>query len=110
MDSELTMQDAIERYRGLCRRFEKIERRPWGLEGAMIELSKQVGDLAALVMNEERYYVPNHVKSSRELIGDELADIVAQVFRIADYYEIDFVEAYLLARQAEEDSLPGMGG
>ncbi len=91
-------------------RFEKIEGRPWGLEGAMIELSKQVGDLAKLVMVEEGYYFPGRYNSDVELIGDELADIFAAVIRIADHYEIDLAEAHVKAREAEEKSLPDLGG
>ena len=75
----------------------------------MIELSKQVGDLAKLVLVGEGYYFPDRYESSAELIGDELADIFAAVIRIADYYEIDLVDAHAKARQAEEDSLRGLG-
>jgi NTP pyrophosphatase (non-canonical NTP hydrolase) len=110
MTDDLTMREAIERYRAVYKRFEKIEGRPWGLEGAMIELSKQVGDLSKLVMVEEGYYFPDRYESSVDLIGDELADIFAAVIRIADYYKIDFVDAHIKAREAEERSLPGLGG
>ena len=75
----------------------------------MIELSKQVGDLVKLVLVGEGYYFPDRYESSAELIGDELADIFAAVIRIADYYEIDLVDAHAKARQAEEDSLRGLG-
>ena len=37
--------------------FERVEQRPWGIEGAMIELSKQVGDLSKRVMTAEKYYL-----------------------------------------------------
>ncbi len=110
MTDDISMRAAINRYRDVYHRFEKIEGRPWGVEGAMIELAKQVGDLAKLVMVKEGYYFPERYKSNTELIGDELADIFAAVIRIADYYEIDLVEAHLLAREAEEDSLPDLGG
>lgn len=106
MADELTMQAAIELYRDVYRRFEKVEGRPWGVEGAMIELAKQVGDLSKLVMVEEGYYFPNRYESSTELVGDELADIFAAIIRIADYYQIDLVEAHIKAREAEEKSLP----
>jgi hypothetical protein len=36
-------------------RFQKIEGKEWGIEGATIELAKQVGQLSALVMNREGY-------------------------------------------------------
>lgn len=110
MAGDLTMREAIERYRAVYHRFEKIEGRSWGLEGAMIELSKQVGDPAKLVMVEEGYYYPDRYDSDTELIGDELADIFAAVIRIADHYEIDLVDAHVKAREAEEKSLPDLGG
>lgn len=43
-------------------RFEKIEGRPWGVEGATIELIKQVGELAKYVMVVENYYFPTREK------------------------------------------------
>ncbi|MDD3336625.1 MAG: hypothetical protein PHI98_14120 [Eubacteriales bacterium] len=35
-----------EMYRNVVERFSQIELQPWRAEGAMIELSKQVGELA----------------------------------------------------------------
>ena len=110
MSSELTMRDAIERYRAVYHRFEKIEGRPWGPEGATIELSKQVGDLAKLIMVKEGYYFPDRYESSVDQIGDELADIFAAVIRIADHYAIDLIEAHVRAREAEEASLLELEG
>jgi len=40
-----TFDEAIEKIRRNVKRFEKIEGKPWGVEGAVIELAKQVGDL-----------------------------------------------------------------
>jgi hypothetical protein len=37
--------DLISDIRKNISRFEKIEGKPWGVEGAVIELSKQVGEL-----------------------------------------------------------------
>jgi hypothetical protein len=55
-------------------RFSRIEQRPWGAEGAQIELSKQVGQLSALLMAQEKYYFAN--------------------LRLARHYGIDFTVAY----------------
>jgi NTP pyrophosphatase (non-canonical NTP hydrolase) len=110
----MTFREAIELFRPIYQRFEKLQNRPWGVEGAMIELSKQVGELAKLVMVTEGYYfaqrnqLPQY-QASRSLIGDELADIFAQLIRIADYYQVDLMEAHLRARQAEIESLDAMG-
>jgi hypothetical protein len=56
MLDEMTFREAIELFRTVYQRFEKIEGRPWGIEGAMIELVKQVGELAKHVMIAEHYY------------------------------------------------------
>ncbi len=114
MPNNLTFQEAINLFRSVYRRFEKIEQRPWGVEGATIELVKQVGELARYVMMAEHYYfagrevLPNYA-TDNEKIGDELADIFAMLIRVADYYQIDLVEAHVRARQAEADSLTQMG-
>jgi NTP pyrophosphatase (non-canonical NTP hydrolase) len=111
---KLTFQEAIELYRSIYQRFEKIEGRPWGVEGALIELSKQVGELAKYVMVAEKYYYPDRANkpeyhTTRDGIGDELADIFAAVIRIADYYDIDFVDAHINARQEEDEWLTQKG-
>ena len=88
-------------------RFEKIEGRPWGAEGAVIELAKQVGDLSAQIMTKEGYYFQNRDKyrdkysTSTEDIADELADITFAVTRIAKHYNIDIMAA--TQKAAEED-------
>ncbi len=69
----------------------------------MIELSKQVGELSKLVMIQERYYVSDpRLTASTEQIGDELADILYAVIRIARYYRIDLEQAHLNARDGED--------
>lgn len=113
MSDNMTFREAIDLFRSVYRRFEKIEQRPWGVEGATIELMKQVGELAKHVMVAEHYYfearggMPDYA-TDKEKIGDELADIFATLIRIADYYQIDLVEAHIKARQAEADSLTHM--
>lgn len=95
-----TFREVIESIRDVVRQFEKIEGKPWGVEGAMIELSKQMGELSKLVMGAEHYYFPNRDKLdsqytvNKEKIGDELWDIFYALVRIADYYKIDLVEAH----------------
>lgn len=91
------------------KRFEKIEGRPWGAEGATIELAKQVGDLAALIMAAEGYYFSNrdqykakYATNNISAIADELADITFAVTRIARHYGIDVMAATQKAAQADE--------
>ena len=93
--------------------FDEREQRPWGVEASLIELMKQVGDLARHVMMAESYYLPDrandvHYATSTEKIGDELADILYCVIRLADLYGIDLGDAQLSARRSELDYL-GLG-
>jgi hypothetical protein len=56
MPDELKFREAIQQCTAIAERFATLEGRPWGVEGAMIELSKQVGELAKFVMVAEHYY------------------------------------------------------
>ena len=107
----MSFQEAIELYRGIYHRFEKVEGKPWGVNGAMIELSKQVGDLSKCIMLKEEYYA---YKGERPVgleknIGNELADIFGQLIRIADCYGIDLEEAHAAAREEEDRDLKSRG-
>ena len=113
MNEDLTFWEAIDMYKKIYKRFEKLEGKPWNSEGAMIELMKQVGELSKYIMVIENYYFPNRknlpgYSTTKDSIGDELADIIAQVIRIADYYNIDLVEAHIKARNEEDKSLREM--
>lgn len=99
-----TFQEMQEMYRSVVRRFNRIELSPWRAEGAMIELTKQVGELAKQVMIKEKYYaLTDDVTNVDEKLGNEMADVIAQVMRLADHYGIDLEEAFVAAR-ADEDS------
>ncbi len=114
MSDDMTFREAIGLARAIYRRFEKVERRPWGVEGAMIELVKQVGELAKYVMVAEKYYLAQRDQMPQyqvdpQKVGDELADILYAVFRIADYYGIDLVAAHIQARKSEAAWLTQLG-
>ena len=99
---DMSFQEAVNLYRDIIRRFEKIEGRLWGAEGAIIELSKQVGSLAKCIMRQEKYYFYTvDSEENKKQIADELADIFGQIIRIADYYRIDLLEAHIEARKGE---------
>jgi len=92
--ADLTFKEAIQMYRDIYCRFQKVEGKPWGAEGTVIELVKQVGELAKHVMVQEHYYFEGINKVSgyeagKEKIANELVDIFGQVTRIADHYAID---------------------
>lgn len=98
--------EMLEIARQVIQGFDRVERRPWTVEADMMELSKQVGDLTRYVMMEQRYYLPDRetdprYRVDRTVIGDELADILYCLIRIADRYGIDLARAHMIARAAE---------
>lgn len=105
-DKEIIWQDMLALTRRVIAAFDRVEQRPWSVETDVVELAKQVGDLARHVMMAERYYLPDRSPdprygADRDVIGDELADILYCLIRIADRYEIDLAQAHLKARRAE---------
>ena len=98
-----TFEEMKEMYREVVKRFNKIELQEWRAEGAMIELSKQVGELAKQVMIKEKYYaLEGEVVDVDVRLGNEMADVIAQVMRLADYYNIDLEQAFVEAREDED--------
>lgn len=86
--------------------FDQVEQRPWTVEVTLIELMKQVGDLSRRILVIEEYYLadratrPDYHTSVGD-IGDELADILYCLIRIADHYHIDLEAAHIAARRQE---------
>ena len=106
----MTFKEMEEMYRAVVKRFNKIELQPWNAEGAMIELMKQVGELSKQVMIKEKYYaLTDEVQNVDERLGNEMADVIAQVMRLADYYKIDLEKAYIEARKDEDQYLKSRG-
>ncbi len=105
-----TFAEMEEMYRAIVKRFNNIELQEWKAEGAMIELSKQVGELAKQVMIKEKYYaLENDVRDVDERLGNEMADVIAQVMRLADFYRIDLEKAFIEAREDEDRYLKSRG-
>lgn len=105
-----TFAEMQEMYRDVVKRFNKIELQEWKAAGAMIELSKQVGELAKQVMLKEKYYAFEGDEAEiNERLGNEMADVIAQVMRLADYYNIDLEQAFIDARADEDNYLTGRG-
>jgi NTP pyrophosphatase (non-canonical NTP hydrolase) len=101
-----TLVQLIEINRQVAAAFDQREQRAWGVEAILIELSKQVGDLARAVLTAEHYYLPDREANPSYAadgggIGNELADILYCVMRVADEYGIDLEAAHLDARRAE---------
>lgn len=97
-------------YKEVVKRFNKIELREWKAEGAMIELAKQVGELAKQVMIIEKYYaLEGEALNVDKCLGNEMADVIAQIMRLADYYKIDLEKAFIEAREDEDRYLKSRG-
>lgn len=105
-----TFAEMENMYKEVVKRFNKIELKEWKAEGAMIELSKQVGELAKQVMIKERYYaLEGDVPDIDKCLGNEMADVIAQIMRLADYYKIDLEKAFMEAREDEDRYLKSRG-
>lgn len=106
MQKDRTFSELIEITRRVIAAFDAAAQRPWTIEATMIELMKQVGDLSKHVMMAEQYYLEDRAsrpeyQTSTQDIGDELADILYCVIRIAEHYGIDLEAAHLEARRRE---------
>lgn len=106
---EKTFKEMEKMYKGITERFRRIELKEWNAEGAMIELSKQVGELAKQVMIKEKYYALESTEGGHSdvndvdaRLGNEMADVIAQVMRLADFYKIDLEKAFVEAREDED--------
>jgi hypothetical protein len=86
--------DLVSMNRHVVAAFQERERRAWGVEVSMVELPKQVGDLARAIMSAERYYLEDRDQQpayipNRARIADEIADILYCILRIADHYGLE---------------------
>lgn len=105
-----TFREMQDMYREVVKRFRKIELQEWKAEGTMIELSKQVGELSKQVMLKEKYYAyTDDTAVVNAKLGNEMADVIAQVMRLSDYYGIDLEQAYIAAREDEDQYLRSRG-
>lgn len=100
MDKKLMFQEVIDKSLEVIREFEKVEKKKWGVEGAMMELSNQVGELSKNVMMFEGYYMAGRdslpeYQTSKDKIADELSDILFMVIRIAEHYDINLEKEHL---------------
>jgi hypothetical protein len=98
--------ELIDINRAVAAAFDARERRPWGVETLVMELAKQVGDLAAALLTTEGYYLADREQDPRYSGGtgrgaNERADLFYCILRLADHYEIDLEAAHLSARRPE---------
>jgi NTP pyrophosphatase (non-canonical NTP hydrolase) len=95
----MTIQEFLGKSDRMIAAFQEKEQREWGAEGNVMELAKQVGDLAKRIMVFEKYYFKSRendpeYKTTKKEIADELADIIWMAIRLSRHYDID-IEAEL---------------
>jgi len=100
MTQSLPFQEVVEKTLEVVRTFEQVEKRTRGIEWSMMELSKQVWELAKNVMMIEGYYMAGRdtdskYQTSKDQIADELSDIFYMVVRIAEHYNIDLEKEHM---------------
>lgn len=100
MKKSKTFNEIVKISTKTIKQFEKVERRKWGAEGALIELQKQVGELSKNIMSYEGYYGKSRDKEkkylrSKDKIADELSDILFMTIRIANHYKIDLEKEHI---------------
>ena len=100
--NEPTFREAVAQGGQILERFKGMQPRTWGAEGAYIELTKQVGDLAKHIMVTDGYY-------GQRQNTDRYASSKAHIVRLARHYEIDLVAATARVRQAEDEFLRQRG-
>jgi len=107
MKEERKFSEIVKINQEIIEEFKKREKRKWGIEGAVMEMGKQYGDLCKWIMSKENYYLkernidPNYI-ADKEKIKDELADIWLCMIKIADYYKIDIKNAIIEARERDQ--------
>lgn len=105
-----TFKEINDMYIDVVKRFNKIELREWNAEGTMIELMKQVGELAKWVMIKEKFYALQKEEVDVDIhLGNEMADVIAQIIRLAYVYDIDLEKVYIEARVDESTYLDSRG-
>ncbi len=98
--ASLTFDEIKEKTLKLHSEFAKHEKKPWGPEACVMELQKQLGELAKYVMSIENYYIKHRdkleeYKTTKEKLGDEMSDILFILIRLANHYGVDLEKEYL---------------
>ena len=110
-----TFRDLSRENQKIVKRFQKIEGKPWGVEGSLIELVKQVGELSKLIMVQEGYYASDRSKfhqgyeADKGKISDELSDVLFVILRIANHYGIDLEDSFLKSLEGASEYLDQKG-
>ena len=77
-----TLAEVIVLKRASMRVFSLVEPKKWGPEACFMELAKQTGELTDLIQKG----------STPHQIGDEIADVINAIIRLADVYQLALEE------------------
>lgn len=99
MNKEKSFKELIQETRKILKEFEKQDGK-WNAETIITELTKQLGEVSKQVMMLEGNYMPQRKKDqnhhySKENLGYEMSDILFNLIRLADYYNIDLEQAHI---------------
>ncbi len=104
----MSLEEIKKRSQYLFQRFEKIEPKRWTIEGSVMELATEVGDLTEIVLRKE-YYKQNIYEDLDYQIRDEISDVLFVLMRIADYYNINLDDAYKEMEKLVDERLKSRG-
>jgi len=89
----MAVEELKPKVRKFLERFSSVEPKRWSIEGSIMELATEVGDLTELVLRKE-YYKKNIYDDLDYQIRDELADILFILINIADLYDINIDSSF----------------
>jgi len=104
----MSLEELKPKTKKLVERFKDIEPRRWSVEGSIMELMTEIGDLTELVLRKE-YYKENVYDDVDFQIRDELADIIFVVIRLADHYGVNLDQAYSEMLESVSNRLSNKG-
>lgn len=109
-DMSLTFTQMQEMYMDVVGRFNPLELGDWKPEEAVIELSNYVGELAKKIIIREKYYkLTGKVTTEDEYLGDGMVEVISQLMRLADYYDVDLEKKFIEARVDDDKYLQSRG-
>ena len=85
------MEEIIKETRRVLKLFENVRKRGWKGEVMLVDLVEEVGELANAILVKEGFKSKKRKKADLE---DSLADVLFDIFMIADYYRIDIEKVY----------------
>jgi len=96
------MIDIQKKTEKIIKKFQEIEKNPWGPEAIVLDLVEEVGELANAVLVREKY---KSIKRKKSELKDSIADILYALVRLANYYNINIKDEYMKMLKKLEERL-----